>query len=55
MKSRYEESKARTRRRIKEARDQAYKEGFEDGKKSVSANKRSAKSSSVKQKNKSKS
>ena len=48
MRSRHEESKARTQKLIKEA----YQKGFKDGKNSQSVNKRSAKSSPGKQKNK---
>ena len=58
MRSRHEESKARTQKLIeqarKEEREKAYQEGFEAGKKSVSANAPSAKDSSVKLRNKSK-
>ena len=52
MRSRYEESKARTQKRIEQVRKEAYEEGFKDGKKSV--NKPSAKGNSVKRRSKSK-
>lgn len=58
MRSRHEESKARTQKLIeqarKEERKRAYQQGFEDGKKSISANKPSGKGNSVKRRNKSK-
>ena len=58
MRSRHEESKARTQKLIeqarKEERERAYQQGFEAGKKSISASSPSGRGSSVKLKKKSK-